>query len=173
MQKGQAHSQADKDFQKAAELCRVAEYLMTQYLQNDPYFSADIAERMTGKTPLMYAVESMLYPAVDALLRPLLDHQLRVNLQQQQQPGRWQLQQAIQLDWRCFGMAPNASYQGWSVMHFWCITLARWAGTKPGTVRCLPIWTNWCIRLSMLSEGNIHAVTVRHCVVDIVVSWMP
>ena len=130
MQKGQAHSQADKDFQKAADLCRVAEYLMTQDLQNDPYFSADIAERMTGKTPLMYAVESMLYPAVDALLRPLLDHQLWVNLQQQQQPGRWQLQQAIQLNWRCFGMAPNASYQGWSVMHFWCITLARWAGTK-------------------------------------------
>ena len=96
---------------------------MSEYLQKDPYFAADIADRMLGKTPLMYAVETMLFPAVEAFLGPFLDHKMKLELEH----GQEQQHREIQVNWRCHGFAPDAPFQGCTVMHFWCLAVARWA----------------------------------------------
>ena len=147
MLSGPSKTQADKDFQTAAKLCQCIEYLMAQYLQHDQTFAADMADRMYGKTPLMYAVDTMLYPAVEAFLGPFLDHKMMTELQQGQQE-RQQLPAQLQLNWRCHGVAPDAPFQGFTVMHFWCLAAAKWAErtAKKGFVP-LQFSSSWCFSL--------------------------
>ena len=100
----------EKSLQRILQHCRVAECLLQHYAEHDTEFSANFVDSYTGKTTLMYAVESGFYPAVTAILHTLSQYYASQRSEQDQVlPTNW----------------PDK--QGKTVMHYWATAVREWA----------------------------------------------